>query len=334
MAKINGIDYKKEDLLRYCGNINQIAAITETKLKNNLELALVKTGGGLEYNVVVSKGLDISSLSYKGINISFLSKNGLANPANNEFLSHMTGGMIFTCGLRNAGIKCVDNGEEHPQHGKIGTIAPDNSYTKCYWDNDDYILETGGVLKETALFGHNLYLTRTLKSKMGENFIEINDVVENLSDKEEEFMIIYHFNFGFPFLDENLKLIFPKNKVTARTKEANDGIGESERITRPIDGFFEHVFFRDVEDENGTVILSLENERLGVGAYIKYNKENLDNLAQWKSMKSGDYALGIEPCNCFIKGRVEERKSGTLKKIAPFSKLNFNLVLGFYDLNK
>jgi hypothetical protein len=79
-------------------------------------------------------------------------------------------------------------------------------------------------------------------------------------------------------------------------------------------------------------MVKLENEELGIGLYIEYDKENLPNLTQWKSMKSGDYALGIEPCNCFVKGRKEERENGTLKTIAAFSKLEFKLKIGFYGI--
>lgn len=187
-------------------------------------------------------------------------------------------------------------------------------------------------MKETALFGHNLTLTRTIKSKLGKSEIEIFDTVENLADKEEELMLLYHFNYGFPFLDENLKLIFPENNITPRAEVAKQGLQESEKTTKPIDGFLEHVFFRDAKDKNGVVTVKLENETLGIGSYIEYEKENLPNLTQWKSMKSGDYALGIEPCNCFILGRAEERKNGTLKTIAAFSKLEFKLKIGFYEI--
>lgn len=341
MAVLNGKSYSKEDLLRYCGNTEQIAAVREMVASdgkaNGLKIFNVRTGAGLVFDVLPSKCLDIATLSYKGVNISFLSKNGVtsenfATPYENNFLNHMSGGMLFTCGLRNVGGDCVDNGEKHPLHGRIGITPAQNVYARCYWENDDYIMELGGVVKETALFGHNLYLTRTLKTKLGTNEIELCDTVENLSCEEQELMLLYHFNFGFPFLDENTGLIFPENDVTPRTEVAKNALLESEKITKPVDGFSEHVFFRNTKDDGGIVKVGLENNELGIGAYIQYEKENLPNLTQWKSMKSGDYVLGIEPCNCFVKGRKEERENGTLKKIGAFSKLHFNLKIGFYDL--
>ena len=342
MAKLNNKDYSKQDILRYCGSVDQIASITQSQLNggkaNGLQSYNVKTGGGLEYNVLPSKCLDISSLSYKGVNISFLTKNGLTGPSYNvpigdEFVNYMIGGMLFTCGLRNVGGSCEDNKDFHPLHGRIGITPAQYAYANCYWEKDDYIMEMGGVVKETALFGVNMSLTRKIISKLGENEIEIRDVIENNSSEEQEFMFLYHINFGFPFLDNNLKILFPENILTPLNEVAKAALNDSVQITKPIDGFEEHVFFRDVKEEDGIVTIRLLNDNLGIGAYIKYEKENLPNLTQWKAMKSGDYALSIEPCNCFVKGVKEERENGTLKTIPAFSTLRFNLKIGFFDLN-
>ena len=346
MAELLGKTYSKKDLFRYAGYINQIAGITESRLidrkSDGVKIYRVKTGSGLEYTVLPSKCMDIAELSYKGINISFLAKPGItapqyAIPIENEFVNYMTGGMLFTCGLLNAGPPCYDeDGTAHPLHGRIGITPAQNSYAKCYWekrDNDNYILELGGEMHENALFGHNLTLSRKITSKLGENEIEINDILENNAPEEQEFMLVYHMNFGFPFLSEDCEIIFTPNTVTPRTETAKTGLNESEIITKPQDGFDEHVFFRDAKtDTDGFVTIKVENKALGIGVSIKYEKKNLPNLTQWKSMRSGDYALGIEPCTCYVMGREEERINGTLKKIEPFSKKNFNIQISIYDL--
>jgi hypothetical protein len=35
-------------------------------------------------------------------------------------------------------------------------------------------------------------------------------------------------------------------------------------------------------------------------------------------MASGDYVLGLEPTNCYIMGRQEERRNGTLPVLGAF----------------
>ena len=342
MAKLFGNEYTKEELLRFAGNLKQIGGIDEicynSGRASGLKAYLVKTGGGLDYTVLPGKCLDIPSLHYHGMNISFLAKPGITAPqygypAENEFENYATGGMLFTSGLRNSGPSCFDDKIYHPTHGRIGITPSENAYARCYWDSDDYFLETGGLMRESAFFGHNLSLNRKIVSKIGGNSLTLTDVVENNAPEEEEFMILYHINFGFPFIDRYVKLVFPPNKVTPRTEEAKSGLLESETITDPQDGFLEHVFFRDAQaDKDGIVTVSIENNRLGIGANVRYEKKNLPNLIEWKSMRSGDYALGIEPCNSFIHGRSGERENGSLQKIAPFQKVEISLSLEFFDL--
>lgn len=342
MAKLLGSEYKKENILKYTPNLKQIAGVTEAKYEtgkgSGMKFYNVKNGSGLEFTLLPDRCMDIASVSYKGINISFLAKNGVVSPEycypySTEFLKYFIGGMLTTSGLLNSGGNCEDtDGTYHPIHGRIGTIPADNPYSLEYWQDNDYVIEAGGAVRECSLFGHNLILKRVIKTKLGDNSIEIFDTVENNAQEDIEFMLLYHFNFGFPFLDEDLKLNFPQNTITPRTQEAKKGIEASEIITKPIDGFLEHVFFRDVKDENGIVTVSLENQKLGIGVKLSYEKENLPVLVQWKSMKSGDYALGIEPSSSFIKGRKEERENKTLKVIRGNSEIKYRLKLSFYDL--
>jgi hypothetical protein len=46
-------------------------------------------------------------------------------------------------------------------------------------------------------------------------------------------------------------------------------------------------------------------------------------------MASGDYALGLEPSNNYVLGRVKERENGTLKKIEAGQTIGFGATLKF-----
>ena len=343
MAEIYGKKYSKKELLGYAGNISQLADITSATINdgkgNGVKTYTFKNGSGLEFTLNADRALDITSLSYKGTNISYLAKPGivspsLSTPVSGEFVEYITGGMMFTVGLLNAGGDSVDNGKYHPVHGKISITPAEKPYCHTYWKDDDYILEAGGTMHECALFSTNLSLTRKVSTKVGSNEVVITDVLENLSHLDEEFTVLYHCNFGFPFLSEKTEMIFPENDVTPRTEVAKTGINEAEVIIPPQDNFSEHVFFRSIKnaDNDGFVTVRLENKELGIGMYIKYDSTNLPNLTQWKSMQKGDYVLGIEPTNCFILGRKEERENGTIKKIGGFEKREFTIIIGAYDL--
>ena len=68
---------KREELLRYCDNLGQVAGIdkvvyTEGKSKG-VNAYQVKTGSGFCFTSLPDKCLDVSQASYKGMNLSFLS---------------------------------------------------------------------------------------------------------------------------------------------------------------------------------------------------------------------------------------------------------------------
>lgn len=343
MAVINGKNYTKEELLRYAGNFSHIAGITPVEYAEGrgrgtrgLEL---RTGGGLEVEFLPDRCLDISALRFYGITLSQRAKNGLTAPADGlpipgEFGRAITGGMMFTAGLLNAGPDCTDtDGLYHSTHGSIGFTPAEQLSYGGHWEGDDYVFEISGTMREARLFGQNLVLRRKIRSVMGGSEIEITDELENLAPEPCEFCILYHCNFGFPFLCENLDLSFPENKITPRTPEAEAGLAEADRMTAPQDGFFEHVFFRSMKaDNSGWVTVSAENKELDIGASISYEQKNLPVFVQWKSMRSGDYALGLEPANNYLHGRKEERENETLQTIDGFKKKIFRLKISAYAL--
>ncbi|HOV68882.1 MAG TPA: aldose 1-epimerase family protein, partial [Clostridia bacterium] len=209
----------------------------------------------------------------------------------------------------------------------------ENAGAKSAWVNGEYIIELTGRMRESAMFGLNLVMDRKITTKLNSDEIIIHDTIYNDSDSKAEFLILYHFNFGYPFLSPALKLIIPEGEVVPRTDAARKGLDEHTVITEPVDGFFEHVFFHHPKgDADGSCIVRLENPELKIGAYVKYNTKDLPVLTQWKSMRSGDYALGIEPGNSHLKSRKEQRNAGEIGYIEPFGKVEFEVALGFYDL--
>ena len=51
---------------------------------------------------------------------------------------------------------------------------------------------------------------------------------------------------------------------------------------------------------------------------LSWSGDTLPILSQWRSMASGDYVLGLEPTNSYIRGRHDERENGTLPVIKAF----------------
>ena len=236
--------------------------------------------GALEVLFNKTNALDIAWVKYKGNNISFLSKNGL-NSNIGEFPNKFEGGFLYTCGTDNVS-SCVGG---KPVHGSLHYSHVENVYVTILDDS----AEVFGTVRQTALFAENIALQRHFTVR--ENEITVCDTVCNEVYTDTKYVLLYHTNFGYPFLDERLKLDIPFVKSEGLTDYAKSRIGKQLQITEPIDGGEEEVFYNTLE--KGEVTLT--NEQLKTRIKVIYNVEDFPVLLQWKSMISGDYALGIEP---------------------------------------
>ena len=73
------------------------------------------------------------------------------------------------------------------------------------------------------------------------------------------------------------------------------------------------------------------NERLGLGAYVAYDTKYLPRLLEWKSMKSHDYVLGLEPCNTWGVNRAQALKEGKAAILPAYSSVETDLEIGILD---
>ena len=316
----------------YIGNPAQLVTLRRVTLNEGrakgTEIIEVKTAGGLELDILPDTGLDIGQARYKGVNMSWMSKNGYDSPAaispyENEFLNTFPGGLLYTCGLRSAGPANRDQGEWHPLHGRCHSLQAEQISTEI---TDDEI-RIKGTIRETALFGHCLELKRTIRIPIFGASVTVTDTVTNQTPKDEEYMQIYHCNFGYPLLSEKAKLILPQaRKTTPRTPFAKTGLGRECEFDAPIPGEEERVFFQEMQEEFWA---RLENPELGVNMTISWSGDTMPILSQWRSMAAGDYVLGLEPTNCYIMGRRDERENGTLPVLKAFESITHTVEIRF-----
>ena len=338
---LNKLQPGSPDMYRFVGSPEQLYSVKKYTLEEGKgkgsSIYRVITGGALEYDITPDNALDIANLTYRGINISFISKNGsVISPYahvnyESEFDHTFPGGMLYTCGLLSTGGGTRDGNKWHPVHGRIHSIPGEN----CSSIIENGEIKVSATMRETALFGHALELKRIIRSEIGSGKLIIEDELTNLTPEDEEYMIIYHMNFGYPFLSPDLKMTLPPDTLTTpRTKYAEKFIGRETEFTMPIDGEEETVFFNTdaTPDADSMATVTLENPILGIGAHLRYSMDTLPIMAHWRCMKSGDYVLGIEPTNSYIMNRVKEREHGTIGKIPAFTKVNMRVELDFYDL--
>jgi hypothetical protein len=331
------INSKKRSLGSYVGDFSQLFGIKEYTLTggkaNGIKAFDIRNGSGLEFTVLADRGLDIAGLSFKGINCSYISKTGIVAPEfYNEngvgFLRSFHAGFLTTCGLRNVGNPCEENGELFSLHGRISNTPAEEVSAATEWIDDVPLLTISGKIREARVFGENLLLSRNITCRYGENKIFIQNAVENCGFKREALMLLFHFNMGYPLLDEDSTIVAPAKTVIPRDQEAAKGVATCHRCQPPTPDYAEQVFYHDLKsDQNGNTSVALLNEKLEIGAAIHFNKNQLFNFTQWKQMGEGEYVMGMEPCNCYVGGRVDSRNKGILEFLEPGEIRNFDLTI-------
>lgn len=325
----------KRQLLKYTGDISQLFGVKEYVMKSGMKEGVrvleVNNGAGLVFSVLPDRGLDISYLSYKGINISYISKTGIVAPQFHQsdafgFHRSFFAGFLTTCGLRNVGTSVVDEGEYFELHGRISHIPAEEVYSYTEWTENGPVIKIGGKIREARFFGENLTLKREITVRPGGNAIKIDDIIENEGFKDELIMLLYHFNLGYPLVDHSSYFISPATKVIPRDEIAAEGIETYDKCEPPAHQYKEQVFYHELEcDKDGNTYAGLVNPELNMKVAIKFNKNQLGNLTQWKQMGEGEYVIGIEPCNCKVEGRLKQKGSRNVEVLEPGQKKIVNL---------
>lgn len=329
--KLYGNKITKQELLKRVGDISQIGTIRLSEMIDGpgrgVRVAEIKNSCGIDMRVLIDRGMDISDLRFNSFPVTWKSSVKETSPLyfNNEgfeWLRTFYGGLLCTCGLSYAGLPCNDNGEELGIHGRIANISAENIILDNRWEGDNYILSIKGTVRESKVFSENLELKREITVPMDEAKVFIHDSIENLSFRTSPLMIIYHMNFGFPLLDKSTYLLEPDSSIIPISEEAKKNIKNFKVFSEPLKDFSEHVFCHDIPaDMDGNSNVAMVNEDFnkgnGIGIWLKYSKNTLPYLNQWKQVGLGEYVCGLEPSNCKTYGRKLSREKDELHFIEP-----------------
>lgn len=291
-------------------NLSQLAYVRRYMLADGNEagLKIVEVNNGkLRFLLNESKALDLPQLWHEGTNISFVSKNGFT-VRELSFVRRFEGGMLYTCGLDSVGGR-----DGYELHGTLHNTPV--RITRCECGEERIIVQA--EIRDSALFGKNLVFRRTVTTGIGSDTVELNDELCNEGYRDEEYCLLYHVNLGYPMLDEGCSLEADILSATPRTPYAEHKKSEMKAITAPIPNQEEMCYFLNLKKTQ----ISLHNPKLGKTFTLSYSGDTLPHFVEWKSMASGDYALGLEPCTTELDGGF------AYKIIKANSKLSFSLQL-------
>jgi hypothetical protein len=342
MAKLFNRMYTRKEILEHVGDISQLARIQPCTLTDGLESGTsalnVHTGSGLDFTVLPGRGMDISRAAYCGLPLSWRSAAGDQNafrfePDGIGWLRTFPGGLVSTCGLSYAGAACEDQGRLLGLHGRINHIPASNVQYDGSWEGDEYILTMTGKMREAVLFGENIQLTRKITVRCGDSRIYLHDMVQNMGYRTTPHMILYHINIGYPVVSEDTRLSV-RGKVIPRDDEAARGAENYDVMHAPVRDYKEKCYFIDlIENSDHQAAAALYNSKIkeGIGFYVSFDKRELPYFTEWKMLGQGEYVVGLEPGNCLVLGRAEERKSGRLQFLEPGEIREYHLELGVLE---
>ena len=255
--------------------------------------------GKIRFLLNVSKACDIMQLYHEGQNMSFISKNGFTK-RETDFLNRFEGGMLYTCGLDSVGGR-----EGYELHGTLHNIPAEIIRAEC--NENGIIVEA--IIRDTALFGKNLVLKRKIFAAIGGDSLTLEDTLINEGYKDEEYCLLYHINVGYPMLDDGAKIVAEIESYTPRTAWAKQSEATIYEMSASVPNQEETCYFLKLRKPQITLV----NKILGKKFTVSYSGDTLPHFVEWKSMASGDYALGLEPCTTelderFTYKRIESRK--------------------------
>jgi Domain of unknown function (DUF4432) len=337
MVDLYGRSLSRTELAARTGALQQVAGVELVELADGPERGVrvlnFRTGGGLAFQVAVDRGFDLLGADWRGVPIGWRSPTGprhpgLASPEENAgwgFLRSFTG-LLATCGLDQALGPASASAEryiyrgfdrhDYPLHGRVSQIPARLLSYGERWQGERCTLFAEAEVAQMAVFGENLVLTRRFEAELGGRAIAIEDRVENRGFRPTPHMLLYHFNFGYPLLDEGSEFLAPIRAIVHAVHELRRQDTGYRTQGPPQPDFAEQVYQHDVvASADGIASALLINPRLGAGGLavrLDYDRAALPCLIEWQCLQSGLYVLGIEPSTNHVLGRSFAEGRGEL----------------------
>ena len=320
--------YDRQQLEKRIGHSSQLGGLKAYTLTEGRAAGVravdFRTTRGLEFTVLLDRGMDISEARYKGLSLCYRCPSGDVAPSHYdrrgiEWLWTFFGGLLTTCGLTQVGSPNVDGGEELGLHGRVSAAPAERVCLTESWEKEQLQLEVTGTIRESRLFGPNLEMHRSIVARGDSAGLRLRDRIANMGSRPTPVMVLYHINTGFPLLDDRSDLVIPSLGAEPRDAEAEKGKEQWAEMHAPVAGYAEKVYFHRMRaGADGMVTCAVINRRLGdgIGLRLRYRLAELPFFTEWKMLGDREYVLGVEPGNCRPIGRAATRAAGELVELA------------------
>ncbi len=341
MVEIFGQSFSRRELARYLGDGSQGFGIDLVRYDDGPERGLralrLRTGGGLEAEILVDRAMDVGTMSLFGVPIGWRSGAGFRHPWLHEHDAEVGlgwlrsfSGLMNTCGLDHI-MGMAEETAEHfnypyrakVSHGIHGRIAFTPARLEGYgiaWDGDRGLIFAEGRVRQVTMFGENLELQRRIEADLGGQSLRIRDRVTNRGFRTTPHAMLYHVNLGWPVVAPETRLVMPLERTVFFAHDPHTAaIGPIEQAA-PQAGFREQVYEHALKRQaDGLVSVMLSNPAFkglpgttGLGFRMTYDGKAMPAFYQWQNLHEGDYVIGIEPATCHAGSRDDWKKRGEM----------------------
>lgn len=298
--------------------------------EDGLECIEVQAGSGLSFTVVPGHGMSLQAARYRGVNLSYLPPGGSSGPGMTwQMEQYFEGGLMFTCGLDSTGQA---NGP-YGLHGMLRRLPAQDVTVSRYMRGEFQEVEITGCVIQSGLGMPTLILERKICCSDKASEIRIHDRIRNTSGGPAGWMIMYHFNLGWPLLGPNARLYIPSVSVRPKNETAAAELKTCMEITEPQAGRQPQAFYHSLDPGADKARVVLENPDVKVGVAIETIPAQLPCLTQWRNFRAGEYVLGLEPCNVFPMGRTWTEENHLLPMLEAGEERSLDLTFQVWSLN-
>ncbi|NQX35086.1 aldose 1-epimerase family protein [Herbiconiux sp. VKM Ac-2851] len=334
--EIFGQQLSRRELAERTGDLSAVAGIRSVVLDDGVERGVraleLRTAAGLELEVLVDRAFDFGSARLRGVPFGWRSGNGFRHPGLHEHsdeggLSWLRAldGLLVTGGLDHTLFGGEVDAQQygyppkqsvtHGLHGRLTAIPARLLEAREIVDADtgDSVLRVVGEVVQATSFGEHLKLTRTVELDFTGREIRWNDTVENLGFERTPHMFLYHLNIGWPFVDEGTRLVASIAKTLWSSDSAAEQGVSYRTLPAPQPGFVEQVFEHELvagpDGRHRVALIAADDSR---GVEVSWSAEGMPHFFEWQNLRSGQYAVGLEPSTHHVDGDAAARENGSM----------------------
>jgi hypothetical protein len=353
--KIFNTDIARSELLRRVGNLAQLGSVQlfahEEGYARGSRFLDFRTGSGFRFTVQVDRGMDPGFAEFNGASLAWLSPKLFPAPAywendDHAWVRYIHGGLCNTAGLVTIGDpQTVDVShfnfhsratDRYGTHDRIGIVPASHFNFGQRWEGERCVLWAEGTVRQEIVYGENLLLTRRYETELGTSSFRLHDVVRNDGFYPTPHQLLYHFNIGYPVVDDSAELLATVSGPVPGSmfEEGRATTDRYRSFTAPEKEFLAEGYeIPMVPGPDGRVATAVVNRAFkaldgGLGVYLDYDATNLGVYIEWRMMAEGLYAVGMEPATNGFKTIPELVADGAPVMMEPGEERTYDLEFG------